>query len=226
VAPASAGVLAAAGLTAVVTELCDRFAALVRRLGAEGDVGPLAAELVAAWSEPSRRYHDPAHLRDCLNELDRAPAERDTRDLVEAALWFHDAVHDVSRSDNEQRSAAWARSALMSLGTPPAVADEVARLVLVTRHDRPSADPAGQLIADVDLSVLGRAPGAFDAYDRAIRAEYALVPDEEYRAGRHRILSQFLDRSPLYLTPYFRGRYEASARANLTRALARLRERA
>jgi predicted metal-dependent HD superfamily phosphohydrolase len=218
--------MAAAGLTTVVSEFYDRFALLLKRLGANGDAGPLGAQLVAAWSEPSRRYHDLAHLRDCLNELDQAPADRGTRDLVEAALWFHDAVHDVSKGDNEQRSAAWARSALLSLGTPRTVADDVARLILVTQHDRPPDDPAGQLIADVDLAVLGRPPDAFDTYDRAIRSEYALVPDKEYRAARHRILSQLLKRSPLYLTPYFHARYEASARANLARALERLREEA
>ena len=209
-----------------MTALNDRFAGLLRRLEATGNAGPLAAELIAAWSAPSRRYHDLTHLRECLNELDRAPAERDTRDRVEAALWFHDAVYDSRRSDNEQRSAEWARGALTRLGALPVIADEIARLVLLTRHDKPPDDAAGQLIADVDLSVLGRTPAAFDAYDRAIREEYAWVPDKEYRAARHRILSQLLDRSPLYLTPHFRDRYEASARANLARALERLRESA
>ena len=225
-ASAATGLLAPERLKSVVTELKDRFADLLRRLEATGDAVPIAAEVTAAWSEPSRRYHDLTHLRECLDELDRAPAERDTRDRVEAALWFHDAVYDSRRADNEQRSAEWARNALVRLGALPAIGDEVARLVLVTRHDVPPDDAAGQLIADIDLSVLGRAPAAFDAYDRAIREEYAWVPDKEYRTARHRILSQLLGRSPLYLTPHFRDRYEASARGNLARALEQLREEA
>jgi predicted metal-dependent HD superfamily phosphohydrolase len=207
-----------------VTGLRDRFVSAARRLGATDDPAPLADALLAAWSEPSRRYHDVAHLEDCLAQLDDSAAEATERSLIEAAIWFHDAVYEPLASDNEERSAAWARRALGGLGVPAATVGEVARLVLLTRHAEspPDTDRRGALLCDIDLSILGRGREAFERYDRNIRAEYAAVPEAAYRAARRRVLAALLARSPLYLTDRFRVRYEAAARDNLSRLLARL----
>jgi predicted metal-dependent HD superfamily phosphohydrolase len=205
-----------------VSDLRDRFGSLVQRLGGGAESAGEAAALLAAWAEPERRYHGTAHLRDSLERLDAANAPAAVRDLVEAALWFHDAVYDPLASDNEERSAAWARRALAALGVPAPTAAEVARLVLLTGHDAPPGDPAGRLLCDIDLSILGRAAEAFDAYDRQIRAEYAAVPDAAYRQGRRRVLTALLARDPLYGTEEFRARYERTARVNLRRAIERL----
>jgi predicted metal-dependent HD superfamily phosphohydrolase len=206
-------------VSAGVTSLIERFAALVRRLGGARDASGVAGAILAAWAEPARRYHDLEHLRDGLARLDEAPAPATDRDRVEAALWFHDAVYDPRASDNEERSAEWARRALADLGVPQPVAEDVARLVRLTRHHQ-AADPAGRLLCDVDLSILGRPPHEFDAYDRRIREEYAWLPEEAYREARRAVLASFLRRRPLYQTEHFQQHYEASARANLERALA------
>lgn len=205
-----------------MTDLRARLAGLLVRLGASGDPHPVADAVVAAWSEPARRYHDLDHLRDCLAELDQAPTGDAERDRVEAALWFHDAVYDPRAADNEARSAEWARGALAALGIAPAVADDVARLVLLTRHADPAPDAAGKLLCDIDLAVLGRDADAFDAYERGIREEYAWVPEADFRAARRRILTALLGRQSVYQTRYFRGRLEAGARSNLARSRVRL----
>ena len=96
----------------------DRFSELVRRLGATRDPRAVADALLSAYGEPGRVYHGVAHLRDCLARLDEAAEPGDERDRVEAALWFHDAVYDPRAHDNEERSAEWARRALVDLGVP------------------------------------------------------------------------------------------------------------
>jgi predicted metal-dependent HD superfamily phosphohydrolase len=48
------------------------------------------------------------------------------------------------------------------------------------------------------------------------------VPEALYRSERRKILTGFASRSRLYSTEIFFERYEAQARANITRALARL----
>ena len=202
--------------------LAARFDALARRLGATAGVADLHAALAAAWAEPHRVYHTTQHLTDCLAELDGAPPRGADVAAVEAALWFHDAVYDTRAGDNEARSAEWAGRALEAAGVPAAVAAEVARLVLLTRHAAIPDDPSGRLLCDVDLAVLGRAPAGYDEFERRIRAEYAWVPEPVFRSERARVLRRLLARDPLYATPHFRRRYEAAARANLTRALARL----
>jgi predicted metal-dependent HD superfamily phosphohydrolase len=203
--------------------LAARFATLMRRLGAVRPVEELYAGLASAWEEPHRAYHGTAHLVDCLQQLDGAPGEGADRRVVEAALWFHDAVYDTRATGNETRSAAWASRALGDAGVPAATGVEVARLVLLTRHSAPAQDPAGSLVCDVDLSILGRDPEQFAEFERRIRAEYSWVPEETFRTVRADILSGFLARSPLYLTAHFRRRYEAGARRNLEAAVERLR---
>lgn len=206
-----------------MTRLRDRFAALAGRLGAAaGDPPAVADSLLAAWGQPARHYHGLEHLADCLARLDEAPGSPAEHDVIAAALWFHDAVYDPRTEDNEERSAAWAMHALRTLGVPSEVCAEVARLVLLTRHDSAPRDAAGRLLCDIDLSILGRPQAEFDQYDRQIRAEYAWVPDEAYRVGRRRVLQAFLERRPLFQTEFFRRRYEAAARANLERAVAAL----
>jgi predicted metal-dependent HD superfamily phosphohydrolase len=186
-------------------------------------VEPLYAALAAAWAEPHRVYHGTSHLVDCLQQLDSAPGEGADRRLVEAALWYHDAVYDPRATGNETRSASWASRALDAAGVPPATRAEVVRLILLTRHTSPAADPAGRLVCDVDLSVLGREPAEYDEFERRIRAEYAWVPEETYRRVRAEILEGFLRRDPLFLTEHFRRNLEAGARRNLGAAIARLR---
>ncbi|MFL5493225.1 MAG: N-methyl-D-aspartate receptor NMDAR2C subunit [Gemmatimonadales bacterium] len=201
-----------------------RFERLWRRLGAAGDGAALFAELDAAYREPARVYHTTEHLADCLARLDEFPEPEAERDLVEAAIWFHDAVYDPRRSDNESRSAEWAARAFAETGVAGNLVERIRRLVLLTRHLGPAPDPAGQLLCDIDLSILGREPAEFERFERAIRAEYAWVPEPEYRTGRARILRGFLQREPLYQTVPFRLRYEDAARRNLAGALARLAE--
>jgi predicted metal-dependent HD superfamily phosphohydrolase len=208
-----------------VTDLILRFESLLARLGAGGDPRPAAGALLSAWASSDRSYHGLSHLRDCLAQLDDFPEPVEYRDLTEAALWFHDAVYDPRANDNEERSAEQARGALASLGVPGGTADEVARLVLLTRHREPPSDAAGRLLCDIDLSILGRSAAEFDAYDRSIRAEYSWVPDPVYRSERRRLLNAFLGRNPLYQTEYFDRRFETAARDNLRRAVGRLEGR-
>ncbi|HEX6106170.1 MAG TPA: hypothetical protein VFZ26_11340, partial [Gemmatimonadales bacterium] len=97
-----------------VEEPGRRFSDLVHRLGGGPEVGWLYAALAAAWAEPHRVYHGTGHLRECLAELDGAPADGADRSTVEAALWFHDAVYDPKARDNEERSADWAARSILA----------------------------------------------------------------------------------------------------------------
>jgi predicted metal-dependent HD superfamily phosphohydrolase len=201
------------------TLLRERFGSLWRRMGA-GDAGSrVVDELLRAYTEPHRRYHGVDHLRDCLEQLDAAPATGETRDLAETALWFHDAVYVPGASDNEARSAEWAGRALVGAGAGEARAHEVARLVHLTDHARPAEDPLGALVCDVDLSILGRPPAEFAEYERRIRAEYDRVPEPLYRMGRASVLAGLLAREPLFRSGHFRALYEAAARRNLSRSI-------
>lgn len=186
--------------------------------GADAPPG-LHAALLAAYQEPARVYHGVGHLKDCLRVFAAfAPLAHRPSEVV-LALWFHDAVYDPRATDNEERSARWAEA---SLGATP-VAARVAAMIRATRTHEPPPDlPDADLLLDVDLSILGRDPATFDAYEAQTRAEYAWVPDGDFRAGRAAILRRFIERPRVFRTEAFHALYDRVARHNLRASLARL----
>ncbi len=184
--------------------------------------GSVLAGLLARWDEPQRRYHTLQHLGECLALFERARGAARRAGEVALALWFHDAVYELRRQDNEAESAAWAARALREAGAVPEVAARVEALVMATRHDAVPADADARLVVDVDLAILGAEPLRFDEYERQIRDEYGFVPELEFRARRAEILRRFLARPAIFSTPWFAERFEAPARVNLARAIAAL----
>ena len=183
----------------------------------------LTGNLAARYAEPHRHYHTLAHVQALLRHLDthRALARRPAH--IEAAIWYHDVVYDTRRRDNEICSADVVRFELMSIGWLGVDVERVAGMVEATQHHRAADDDTDTLLfLDLDLSVLGAAPAAYDAYRRAIRAEFDWVPDADYRVGRAGVLRAFLDRAAIYRTPTLQTLWEATARTNLHGELADL----
>ncbi|MCF6745939.1 metal-dependent phosphohydrolase [Blastococcus sp. KM273128] len=183
------------------------------------------AAVVAAWSEPHRRYHDLAHLAAVLGLVERLAADAPDPAAVALAAWYHDVVYDPLRADNEQVSAERARAGLRGL-VPEERAEEVARLVLLTAaHDPEPGDANGAALCDADLAVLAAPPGAYAGYASAVRAEYGHLSDEEFTAGRIAVLERLLGLPRLYRLPAA-AEWEPLARANLSAELTLLRQRA
>jgi len=182
------------------------------------------AAVVAAWSEPHRRYHDLAHLAAVLGIVDSLAGYAADPTAVRLAAWYHDVAYDPTRGDNEQVSAARARIGLLGLVEEGTVA-EVERLVLLTAgHDAGHDDVNGAVLCDADLAVLASPPAAYAGYASAVRAEYGHVSDEEFTAGRIAVLEQLLALPELFRTPTGRS-WTSTARANLTAELSLLRAR-
>lgn len=198
----------------------DRLPVILARLGAgAAAAAEIRADLLRRYAEPHRHYHGIAHVAALLAGLD---ANRDLArrpDDVEAAIWFHDAVHDPGAPDNEAASADLAERALRTAGAPADAAARVAALVRATDHRAPPADPDAALLADLDLASLGADPDTFAANGEAIRREHASLPEAEVRRGQAAFLARLLERDRIFATDRFRDRLEAAARANLRRAL-------
>ena len=86
--------------------------------------------LEKAYSHPARVYHDKTHIAACLESLDRHaaiiasnPAE------IEIAIWFHDAIYDTTRSDNELKSAQWAVQYLSQENAPPESIERIKTMI-------------------------------------------------------------------------------------------------
>ena len=188
-------------------------------LGVDPPADGVHAALIARYDEPHRRYHTVQHLDECFARLDEARSSAQHVHEVELALWFHDAVYDTHRADNEAKSAALARAEGERAGLSETVLAWVDALILATRHDALPAAPDAILLVDVDLAILGAPAARFDEYERQVRAEYAWVAGLIFRRKRREILEAFLSRPQLYGTEAFRARFEAAAKANLERSI-------
>jgi predicted metal-dependent HD superfamily phosphohydrolase len=191
-------------------------------------------QLFDEMSKPDRLYHGVAHLellwrRHKLYSGGVGLADPAIDRLVACAIAYHDAVHDHSRPDNEERSAEfWLRA---SAGSP--VRDEdrqwVAQTIRATGDHlayAPDAKAGAETrlrerarawVLDLDLTPLGDPPDVFESNTRLLRAEAGQLSDEAWKASMLAFGRRFLAAPRIYRFPQIAAIYEASARRNLAR---------
>ena len=81
----------------------SRWVALWQALGRPAPALVFEA-LAERYAEAHRHYPTAQHIAECLAHFDGARALCEQVPEVEIALWFHDAVYDPRRNDNEDRS--------------------------------------------------------------------------------------------------------------------------
>jgi predicted metal-dependent HD superfamily phosphohydrolase len=202
-------------------ELTDRWDDL-----AGPETARLGADLIARYGEPHRRYHTGEHLTAVLDLVDELAVHADDADAVRLAAWFHDAVYDPERGDNEERSARLAERMLTDTDLDAEIVREVARLVRLTLTHAPAADDRnGEVLCDADLAVLAADPSGYAAYAAAVREEYRFVPDDVFARGRADVLRALIERPALFRTRPAHDRFEERARRNIVAELTLLSAR-
>lgn len=186
------------------------------------------AELRRRYAEPQRGYHDWRHIETLLTLFEETKPLLSNPTAVLYAVLFHDAVYDPTRTDNEDRSADLLRTSLAGTLDASTLEQAVSLILATKKHVVPEGldDARGSdaaIFLDMDLSILGADEQRFDAYEDEIRTEYGHVPEEQFRAGRTRVLEAFASRDRLYLSNWGYARFEAQARRNVARSLSRLR---
>jgi predicted metal-dependent HD superfamily phosphohydrolase len=182
----------------------------------------LWGEIQSLHAHPPRHYHTLDHVVQVAETFRGVPHWQQPKEVFIAIL-FHDAIYEVTRTDNELRSAEVARASIRAwhLEVDP---DRVSQLIALTaKHGRLAPEDVDEdtaLFLDCDMAILGANRASYDIYEAGIAAEYRPVYGEGYKAGRRAFLEKLLAR-PLYLSDWFRSRLEDRARANLTRSLNR-----
>jgi predicted metal-dependent HD superfamily phosphohydrolase len=197
-----------------------------RHIG-RGDTAERVFESVVARHRSARRhYHDLRHVRWVVRHVLEL-AERavvDDLDAVVAAAFFHDAVYELDRSDNEARSALLAAGCLRKIGWDTERCDRVAAMIAATDHRADTdRDSDSAVLLAADLAVLGAEPAAYSEYVRKIRREYAHLDEHAWRSGRRAVIESFLARTSIFPPELGLDGWERRARANLTAELAVLR---
>lgn len=185
-----------------------------------------------AYVSPPRAYHHFGHVEDVLahyRTVAEGPGWHQPREAGLAVL-YHDAIYVPGRRDNEAESARLAIEHIVHWWSHAGIdSARVSDLILLTaRHgalsgadfgDDAAAEDARHFL-DCDMAILGAEPKAFAEYDRAIAEEYRAVPRWLYRVKRRRFFRKLLASERIYLSDFFRDRFEARARDNLQAALA------
>jgi predicted metal-dependent HD superfamily phosphohydrolase len=138
-------------------------------------------------------------------------------DEIAMALWFHDAVYNPHKNDNELKSVQMFVDLTQHL-LDSQIVDNVSRMIQSTSEHK-GYDYPSSIVNDIDLAILGSSDTDFDQYEKQIREEYNFVSDEDFFRGRGAILRRLLD-AGIYQTPLFKGLFMASAEKNLKRLLA------
>lgn len=207
-------------------DLLTEWLATLQRAGGCSTPRPrqaaLGSALIERYAEHHRHYHNVEHLIAVLSTVDELASYADSPDLVRLAAWYHDAVYDPRRTDNEARSADLAEAELGLAGLPPDTVARVAALVALTAgHEAPADDGNAAVLCDADLAVLARPGPDYDRYAAVVRREYGHLDDAAWRLGRAAVLQGLAGRPQLFRTTPARF-WEPAARANLSRELAAL----
>ncbi len=177
--------------------------------------------LVKKYSEKHRVYHNLSHINYLLEEAKKI--EFEDFDSVYFAIWFHDAIYEPKRSDNEIESAKLADKLLQELSFPENKITNIEKIILATqKHNAENLDADGKIFLDLDLSILGANPELYQKYSQAIRQEYSHVWNFLYRRGRKKILERFLLREVIFFSDEIRKNFEKQAQINLANEIKEL----
>lgn len=181
----------------------------------DGEV--LFEQLRQCYTQPHRYYHNLNHLAQMFSLLEQAGVNELS---ARWAAWFHDAIYKPGNADNEQRSAEWARHAMLELSLPLDAISRVEQIILATKaHQGEADDSVLCAVLDADMSILGSEPLAYQQYAENVRNEFAHIPDFLYRQGRGRFLRAVLNRFQIFRLPWFQQRLESQARKNIEHEL-------
>ncbi|MEO1135184.1 MAG: hypothetical protein AAFW68_01075 [Pseudomonadota bacterium] len=185
------------------------------------------SRLRARYEESGRFYHTWNHIEQLVAEYQTIESKITHKQSVLCAIYYHDAVYDVTSGDNEENSAKLFREEVA-----PLIDQNIAllseRMIVATKaHECPQFDdPASECdckyFLDIDMSILGANRVDYDAYAANVRREYSIFEDAVYSVGRSRVLKEFPGRERLFFTDEFFSRYDEKARVNISRELAGL----
>ncbi len=177
----------------------------------------LFQEIVSAYSESHRFYHTLNHLNQLFEELDLC--ESVTNEML-WAVWYHDYVYKPGAKTNEKKSAVQAEESMRKLGAPQSSIDKVIALIMTTEtHQSQNDDIDTQLFLDADMSILGSDEEVYLEYCIAVKQEHSSIPKFLFNRGRRKFLSTVLKQKSIFLSPYFKEKYEQVARENIKKEL-------
>jgi len=172
--------------------------------------------IIKCYNTPNRYYHNLDHIKTMLLEVKKFRRKVLDYDSMRFAIWFHDIVYDTKRSDNEEKSAEYAKDFLDNIKFEKL--NKVSNLILKTKKhqiDESVDDFDTKFFLDLDLLILGTSQELYHRYTEKIRKEYSYIPNEIFFLERAKILNTFLKEKKIFKTEEYFEEFENIARRNL-----------
>lgn len=172
-------------------------------------------ELVKRYSEPHRHYHNLEHISMLFAAASGHGIRLSTPQML--AIFYHDAVYDPTRKDNEEKS----NELFLEHHAGTLIKDytiRVSNMIFDTKFHR-SDDHESQVILDLDLCGFGYDYSTFQYTTSLVRKEYSHLSDDVWLANRKLFLESLLNRKYIFNTHWGRDFYEIKARRNIEREL-------
>ncbi|MDZ7880313.1 MAG: hypothetical protein U5L45_21735 [Saprospiraceae bacterium] len=176
-------------------------------------------DLLNDYTSEKRHYHDLSHINNLLTLLEENKFRVLDEDTLFFAIWFHDAIYNTWKDNNEAKSADYADEVLRQTDMHPSRMKKIVKYINATKTHTADGDHDLELFLDFDLSILGAESSIYDVYTRQIRVEFSMYPNFIYNRGRRKAMRQLIERPYIYQTDEFRRRLEAQARENIQREL-------
>lgn len=147
-------------------------------------------EIRDTYSEGKRYYHNLNHISHMLHFAENDQDDLVDYDMLQFAIWYHDIVYKATKSNNELKSAQFAKKQLKSLKIDTKRIEICENLIISTKkHEIINAqNKDNAYLLDWDLAILGTPWETYQLYTQKIRKEYSIFPDFMYKKGRKNVL--------------------------------------
>lgn len=178
--------------------------------------------LLSNYQQQHRKYHTIQHIQECFEEFNSIKKLLHHPEQVELAIWFHDAIYNPARQDNEEKSARMLANYSPTKTKKGMLHTQQAQRLILATKDHEAYDHDSAYFLDIDMSILGSSPKRFNEYEQQIREEYSMYSDEEYKQGRSTFLKPLSTKYKIYNTEEYEFKYAKQAKLNIDRTLLKL----
>lgn len=189
------------------------------------------AAVKANYNEPHRHYHAWHHALSVISWTNYCSEMTDLKDYgpydFALAALFHDAVYDSAGSpSNEERSVQFFRHHRHGgMGSEMLAVEHL--IMLTAKHGKLASrdvTPTEALFLDCDMASFGERRWELTLWNELnIQAEFLTrYTQEQVNVGRRVFLTGLLQKESIFLSKHFQELFEAQARHNITRLIARL----
>jgi len=131
------------------------------------------------------------------------------------AIWFHDAIYDISLTTNERQSGEFMIALLKNYIPHEEYMDAYDIILDTAKHTSILKHNSSDLVLDLDVSNFAYNREMHLIANAAIQAEYPSLTDAEFAIGRLKFLDEFMDKGFIFRTPLFKDKFEQQARDNI-----------